>query len=249
MAWNNTWKKKLYTPGQKESFALSRSKIDLFLQCPRCFYLDRVQGLARPQFPAFLLNSAVDELFKKEFDTYRASRKPHPVMEQYGIQVLPFQHPNLDVWRHNFTGVRTLHTPTQFEIFGAVDDLWVNNAGELFVVDYKSTSKEETITLDDKWKEGYKRQLEVYQWLLRQNNFTVSDIGYFVFANGLKNKPMFNNKLEFETTLLSYEGDTSWIEDTLFRIKETLDTTELPAPCDECEYCTYAQKRKEYNSI
>jgi hypothetical protein len=247
MAWNPTWKKKLYAPGQKEVFALSRSKIDLFLQCAKCFYLDRVFGIARPQFPAFLLNSAVDELFKKEFDIHRIKKEAHPIMTQYKINAIPYEHPHLDEWRHNFTGVRTMHTPTNFELFGAVDDLWINPKGELHVVDYKSTSKEEAITLDDKWKEGYKRQLEIYQWLLRQKGFSVSDRGFFVFANGRKDRKAFDGKLEFDVTLLPYDGDTSWIEDTIFRIKETLDSKEIPASCADCEYCNYVASRKEYD--
>ena len=32
---------KLFDPDSATPFALSRSKVDLFLQCPRCFYLDR----------------------------------------------------------------------------------------------------------------------------------------------------------------------------------------------------------------
>ncbi len=247
MAWNN-WKRKLYVPGQKDTFALSRSKIDLFLQCPKCFYLDRVHGIARPQFPAFLLNSAVDELFKKEFDTYRADGVAHPVMSQYGIDAIPYTHPDLEEWRHNFTGVRITHAPTNFELFGAVDDLWINPKGELHVVDYKSTSKDEAITLDDKWKEGYKRQLEVYQWLLRQKGFSVSDRGFFVFANARKDRNSFDARLEFDVTVLDYVGDTTWIEDTVFRIKEVLDSTDMPKPCDDCEYCQYAAKRKPFDA-
>lgn len=247
MAWKS-WKPKLYTPGQKDVFALSRSKIDLFLQCPKCFYLDRVHGIARPQFPAFLLNSAVDQLFKKEFDIHRASAKPHPIMTQYGIDAVPFRHADLEEWRHNFTGVRITHEETNFELFGAVDDLWVNPAGELYVVDYKSTSKDEVITLDDKWKEGYKRQLEVYQWLLRQKGFTVSDKGFFVFANARKDRAAFDGTLEFDVTVLEYVGDTSWIEDTVRSIKKVLDSREIPAARSYCEYCRYVSKRKPFDA-
>ncbi len=42
---------------------LSRSKIDFFFECPRCFYLDNKLGTKRPGFPSFNLNIAVDELF------------------------------------------------------------------------------------------------------------------------------------------------------------------------------------------
>ena len=54
-------RRKLYNPKDSEPFAVSRSKIDLFVECPRCFYLDRRLGIGRPSGPPFLLNSAVDQ--------------------------------------------------------------------------------------------------------------------------------------------------------------------------------------------
>lgn len=44
-------KAKLYDPASSAPFALSRSKVELFLDCPRCFYLDRRLGVARPSGP------------------------------------------------------------------------------------------------------------------------------------------------------------------------------------------------------
>ena len=58
----------LFDPTSKEPFRLSRSKIDLFISCPRCFYQDRRLGVAQPPGYPFNLNSAVDTLLKKEFD-------------------------------------------------------------------------------------------------------------------------------------------------------------------------------------
>lgn len=225
------------------NWKLSRSKIDLFVNCPRCFYLDNKMGIKRPQFPSFLLNSAVDTLFKKEFDIHRANGTKHPIIEEYKVDALPFVHKNMDTWRENFEGVQFPHKETGMIISGAVDDIWVNPKGELIIVDYKSTSKEEEVTLDGKWKESYKRQMEVYQWLLRKLGFPVSDKGYFVYANGKTDRKSFDGKLEFDVTLLSYEGNPDWVEDTIFKIKETLDSDELPEPGEECDYCPYHYSR------
>jgi len=180
--YNSRRSRNLYDPDSREPFKLSRSKIDLFLECPRCFYLDRKLGAGRPPGFPFSLNSAVDTLLKQEFDIHRANGTKHPLIEKYGVDARPIPHENLEQWRHNFTGVQFLHETTNLLIFGGIDDLWQNSKGEYIVVDYKATAKVEDITkLDKDWHEGYKRQMEVYQWLFRQNGFKVSDIGYFVY--------------------------------------------------------------------
>jgi len=220
---------------------LSRSKIDLFKNCPRCFYIDNKLGTARPPGFPFNLNSAVDTLLKKEFDIHRAGETAHPLMKEYSIDAVPFQHPKMDIWRDNFKGVEMQHKPTGFTVSGAIDDIWVHPNGELIVVDYKATSKEEEVNLDADWQIGYKRQMEVYQWLLRQNGFKVSDTGFFVYANGRTDLKAFDGKLEFDISVLPYTGNADWIEETLLEIKKTLDSEQIPPVGDGCDYCRYRE--------
>lgn len=238
-----------YQPGQKNVFKLSRSKIDLFVQCPRCFWLGERLKIKRPSSPPFQINKAIDELFKKEFDAYRAKGEPHPLMTDNQIKAVPMQHKDLDKWRHNFTGVTTIHEPTNLHIFGAVDDVWVNDDGELIVVDYKATAKATEVNLDSDWQIAYKRQMEIYQWLLRQNGFKVSDTGYFVYTNGRMDLDGFYDKVEFVTKVIPYTGDASWVEDTIKKMKDCLEgdmpevgTAAMGGPC---EFCTYAKARTQ----
>ena len=242
--------KKSYNPNRSDEWnyggpkwRLSRSKIDLFVECPRCFYLDNKLGTGRPRGPAFTLNVAVDALLKKEFDVHRAGASAHPLMEQYGIDAVPFQHPDMDIWRENFKGLEYRHPETGLTVSGAVDDVWVNPAGELIVVDYKATSKEgRIVTLaDSSWEAQYRRQIGVYQWLLRKNGFTVSDTGYFVYANASSDKAAFDGQLEFEVTLVPCEGDTAWIDTILPKIKACLDGGVLPVKGTSCEFCPYRE--------
>jgi len=156
---------------------LSRSKIELSLECPRCFWLDMKQGIKRPPPMPYTINNAVDYLLKQEFDIHREKGTPHPVMKKHKIDAVPYSHEKINTWRHNFTGVQFHHKPTDFLVYGAVDDIWVNPEGELMVVDYKATGANQHRIYD-----SYKRQMEIYQWLLRQNGFNVSPVGYFVFA-------------------------------------------------------------------
>lgn len=232
--------KKLYDPASREPFRLSRSKLELFLNCPRCFYLDRRLGVGQPPGFPFNLNSAVDHLLKKEFDVHRAQNTSHPLMQHYGVDAVPFQHAELDVWRENFTGIGTLHKSTNLFIFGAVDDVWVNPAGELIIVDYKSTAKDGEVNLDAAWQNSYKHQMEIYQWLFRQNGFRVSSTGYFVYCNGKRDRQAFDAKLEFDIKLIPYTGDDSWIDNAIKQAWRCLQG-ELPSYTTNCDFCTYRQ--------
>lgn len=248
----NYWRERSlpYKPGQKTAFKLSRSKIELFTQCQRCFWLDTRLKIKRPDGPPFQINKAIDELFKKEFDTCRAKSEPHPLMTQNGIKAIPFAHDRLDTWRHNFTGVVALHKPTNLHIFGAVDDIWVTPENDLIVVDYKATAKAKEVSLDADWQVTYKRQMEVYQWLLRQNGFKVSDTGYFVYANGRLDLDAFNDRVEFRTKVIEYTGKDTWVDDTIHKMKACMDSDTMPPMGvsimgGDCEFCSYARSRTE----
>lgn len=234
----------MYDPASRESFKLSRSKLELFVECPRCFYLDRRMGVPRPEGFPFTLNNAVDTLLKKEFDIHRRNGEAHPLMKQYGINAVPFQHEKLGEWRKNFVGVRHLHQPANLLITGAVDDIWINSAGELHVVDYKATSTTREITLNEEYRQGYKRQMEIYQWLLRQNGFSVSDTGYFVYVNGKTDRTAFDGKLEFDVQIISYRGSDDWVEGLIGQAHRCLVGDQIPKASDRCRYCAYTDAVK-----
>ena len=235
-----------YILEKDDYYKLSRSKVDFFLNCPRCFYLDRRLGISQPSGFPFNLNSAVDNLLKNEFDHYRAIQKPHPYIKKLGLNAVPYMHEKLDKWRHNFSGVVYQFEKLKLHLFGAVDDIWINlDTNELIVVDYKATSKNSEINLNADWQIGYKRQMEFYQYLLRGNGFKVSDTGYFVYCNGIRQKEMFEEKLDFNVYLLDYKGNDEWIEKTLFNLVKTLNSDEIPNYSDNCEYCQYQIKTKK----
>lgn len=249
---NSYWRERSqpYKPGQAAAFKVSRSKIELFKQCPRCFWLDTRLKVSRPSGPPFNINKAIDELLKKEFDSYRIKGQPHPMMLEFGIKATPFAHADLAQWRENFVGVIALHKPTNLHVFGAVDDIWVSEDGQLIVVDYKATAKDREVDIDSDWQVSYKRQLEVYQWLLRQNGFTVSNTGYFVYCNGRLDLDDFHDRVEFKTKIIPYTGSDAWVVPTLIKMKKCLESNTMPpigtaAMGGPCDFCSYARSRTE----
>ena len=239
----------IFDPKDSNPFKLSRGKIDMFVKCPRCFYLDRRLGFGRPSIPGWSLNSAVDTLLKKEFDLLREKGQAHELMKKYGVDAIPYQHKDLPIWRddiYHYEGAKILHKPTNLEICGIVDDVWINKDEELIIVDYKATSTSKEISLEDEYKRGYKRQMEIYQWIFRQLGFKVSPTGYFVFANADKNLPKFDGKLNFEVTLIPYKGDDGWVEPAIMEMKKCLDSDEIPKAGEDCEHCAYRKEIKAY---
>ena len=112
----------------------------------------------------------------------------------------------------------------------------------MFVFYYKATSKKGEVSIDADWQDGYKKQIEFYQWLLRGNGFKVSNTGYFVYCNGRADKRDFNKILEFKTKVISYKGNTDWIDPVTREIKKVLDDDKIPEPNPSCEYCRYITK-------
>jgi hypothetical protein len=242
----------IYQRGSNEVFKISRSKFSNFIDCQRCFYLERVKGLKDPSMPGWALNSAVDELLKKEFDHYRKLQKPHPFIVQNKLQFIPFQHEKIDYWRDALRGgISFLDENTNLEIHGGVDDIWLDkNKEELVVVDYKAQSKEGVVEkedyLENKYHQGYKIQMDIYVYILRKMKFKVSDTAYFLVCNGLKTPEKFDATLHFDLTLVPYTTDTSWVKNKIVEMKKVLDAKDVPQINKNCEKCMFLETGKSF---
>ena len=204
-------------------------------------------GIKSPDFHPYTLNSAVDVLLKKEFDIYRLSQEPHPLMQEYGIDGYPYFHPKLEIWRENFKGMEYFDPETNFIICGALDDIWLVRNQGLAIVDYKSTSSGRDHSIESGYWTSFKRQDEIYQWLLKKQVLSepVSPFAYFVLANGRKDLERFDKTLNFTLKLFSFRGDDSWVQDAIWQIHACLHKTQLPDSATSCEYCAYRRKAYE----
>ncbi len=245
------WAPKTFDPSSSEPFTISRSKLDLFTDCPRCAYLDLRLGVKRVSGPSFTLNNAVDELLKREFDAHRVQGTQHPLTRQYGVNATPLNDPRMDEWRDALRrGIKHHHQRSNIILRGGVDDVWVDQDGQLMIVDYKATSKKEGPSTTDDLYDSYKKQIEIYQWLFRQNGFSVSNTGYFVYVNGKSDAVAFDGKLEFDVNLIAYTGNSDWVDQTLVDLKDMLMSESIPkigkafngGPCDFCTYREAAGK-------
>ena len=241
-------------------YELSRSRIENFINCPACFYMQQVEKIDFPSTPGFNINEATDILLKKDFNYYRLRKKPHPFLVKQGLpHLIPYQHEHFDLWTQSmhFGAENRFHYDDKINnlrIGGGLDDVWLNTkTNKLHIVDYKSTSQKSDkgpITLDEYYKESYKRQMDLYVWIMKRKGFEVNDVGYFLYCDGdrfTKTQFLRENKaiMEFKLTIIPYKTDHKWIEPTLRAIKGVLSGTTSPNHSSNCEYGNFLKALTE----
>ena len=237
-------------------YELSRSRIENFVRCPACFHLQQVKGIQFPSIPGFNINEATDILLKRDFDKYRGSQNSHPFLQTINMgHLIPFQHEDFEKWTQSLHfgaegRMNTIHEESQIKLGGGLDDVWLNtDSGQLHIIDYKSTSQKtegKEITLEDQWKASYKRQMDMYVWIMRRKGFDVSSIGYFLYCDGDRFSRydflgVEEAVMKFKMSLLPYDVSTEWIEPTLVEIKKCLTSDKTPEHSDTCEYGSFLE--------
>jgi len=234
-----------------EPYELSRSRIENFIKCPACFFMQQVEGIEFPSIPGFNINEATDILLKKDFDYYREKKKSHPFLKNHGFShLIPYQHEHFELWTQSMhfgaeNRMHYDHLESNIRVGGGLDDVWLNTkTSKIHIVDYKSTSQKKDngpITLEDKWKDAYKRQMDLYTWVMKKKGFDVDEIGFFLYCDGNRftDQIFLNDKnaiMEFKMTLIEYRTNLSWIEVTLKNIHSCLRLNKRPKHSKNCEY-------------
>ena len=221
---------------------LSRSKIELYNECPRCFYFDVVLKKSRPSNFPLNLNNAVDILLKREFDHYREKGISHPVQNRDAQGFLAAKHTKLNSWRDNRMGGLAYYNKNHdCTYFGIIDDLWVNGDGQFAVVDYKSTAKAKPVLEIPTWAINYKRQLSFYSYLLKKNELEMFDKGFLLYSTAITSEARFDDQLKFSTNIIIVDIEDDWIESTLDSIQNIIQSSKIPDKSENCKYCNFIE--------
>ena len=235
-----------FNPDNPYPYELSRSRVETFLRCKACFWLHQIHKVPPPEIPSFTINSTTDILLKRDADTVRG-KSALPLWEQAGLEhIIPFDHEHLNNWTNslhyglNDSYFNTVHKKTNIKFGGGLDDVYLNTeTDQIHIIDYKSqaqgtrnpdTYEVKPSSLNDPWKIGYKRQMDMYVWVARQKGLNVSNTGYFVYVDAqhkhiegmLIDRDPTIAWMKFNASIIPYEADTSWVEPTLVEIKNFL---------------------------
>ncbi|MBU1005390.1 MAG: PD-(D/E)XK nuclease family protein [Nanoarchaeota archaeon] len=212
-------------------YKFSPSSLSLLKDCPRCFWLRFNKGIKRPEgiFPS--LPSGMDKVLKEHFDRFMEKGELPPVLKDYDDNCKLFDDKELlKIWRSNFKGIQWKDEGDNL-LRGAVDNILVKGK-KLIVLDYKTRG----FPLKDDTADHYQNQLDIYNFLLRKNNYETEDYSYLLFYHP-KNVNE-NGDVIFNTDLVKMKIDVKNAEKILKNALTTLKG-EMPEPSKECNYCRW----------
>jgi CRISPR/Cas system-associated exonuclease Cas4 (RecB family) len=224
-----------------KAIQLSPNSLNLFLECPHCFWLDKNLGIKRPPPYPYALNSAVDALLKEEFDAYRNKKLTHPLLKESNIKAHLFENQKLlNQWRNNLAGIRYFDEDLKATLFGAVDDVLEFDDKKIAPLDYKSTGSTAANVYD-----RFQLQLDVYTFLMEKNGFLTNKKGYLAFYIVDKSKG-FIDRLPFRKEIVEIKTNPEDVQEIFKDAVAVLKNIAPPKHSRDCQFAKWMEKAKKY---
>ena len=210
----------------------SPTGLNLFLECPKCFWLEHVKGIHRPRgiFPS--LPGGMDLLIKDYFDKYRVVGKlPPEIVGKVDCELFPDPE-LLNKWRNWRTGLSYTDPETGAQLSGALDDLGVVNK-KFVPVDYKTRG----FDVKEGGESFYQNQMNCYGFLLRENQMPPAGYAYLIYyipkelgENGMTRFDVVPKKVSIDPdrALKTFLGAIALVKGP------------QPERHSECEYCSFS---------
>ena len=147
-----------------------------------------------------------------------------------------FNDPELmKIWQSNFKGIQWEDPETSVILRGAVDEMLIKN-GKLIVLDFKTRG----YPLKEDTHEHYKDQMDIYNFLLRKNNYQTEEYTYLIFYH--PHKVYADGHVCFNTDLIKIKVNIKNAENIFKKALKVL-AGKMPKADEDCEYCKYTKER------
>ncbi len=220
----------------KKGISLSPSALNLFRDCPRCFWLEKIKSIKRPRgiFPS--LPAGMDRVIKTYFDDFRKKGTLPPEFAVAGFKDVQLyaNQAQLDLWREWKTGPR-LEESDGSSLFGAIDDLMVKD-GKYIPFDYKTKGSP---TSPEDAEKYYQNQIDCYALLLERSGLPQAGHGYLLYYS--PKQVSEKGWVNFNLQAIRLETKTDRAMKT-FRAAVELLKGDLPESSERCEYCSWIRQ-------
>ena len=193
-----------------------------------------MKKIKRPSgaFPS--LPSGMDKVLKEHFDRFMALGKLPPELsalpEMKGYSLFSDAE-KLKEWRSNFKGISYTDVSSGVILHGAVDNILVKG-DKLTVLDYKTRG----FPLKEDSGDHYELQMDIYNFLLRENGYKTEDFTYLLFY--YPEKVLESGEVLFNTSLMKIKTDPERGE-KIFQKAIKVINGEMPDSGEDCEFCKF----------
>ena len=220
---------------------LSWSNLELFNECPRCFYFTNNYKVRRPSGFPLNFNNAIDRMMKDEMDIIRQKDVRQHAIEISGKEFVLSRIKGLEKWRQSSHGL-CYQWSEDLLLKGVLDDVWEDSEGNLVVVDFKSTVSHSLMESLPRWSDKIERQLSFYAYLLTQLGYAVSNESIIFYVVGKIKKDGLSKQMEFEYQKFIVRNDMAWIDPTVQDALATLKSKDAPERRQKCIYCKFEER-------
>lgn len=209
---------------------LSNSSLGVYVDCPRCFWLEKNMRIKRPRGPFPSLPGGMDQIIKVYFDRHRAAGTVPPEI----AELLPGYKLYAD--QEKLRKMRNWQSAPRVPIgthdcIWALDDLLVDADGLHSPLDYKTKAGEPKMEASVRY---YNRQLNVYSFALDHAKLKTNGKGHllYYYPAGVSE----NGVVQFKTMLHTMDTNPSKAQ-VLFSKAVLCLKSSFPAAGGACEYC------------
>ena len=211
---------------------LSNSRLSLYTECPRCFWLDLNAGIKRPDtiFPS--LPGGLDLQFKRYFDQFRARGELPPEVKGKLPGNLLADPKIIDRWRDWRRGIRYAPPWSDIELMGALDECLVDDSGFHYPLDYKTRGYAPKANTH----EYYQDQMNLYTLLLEGNGHKTKRLAYLLYYHPVEVRE--RGLIQFDISIREVPSDPEAAERL---VKDAVSVLSGPAPPSHpaCGFCNW----------
>jgi hypothetical protein len=206
---------------------LSATSINLFLDCPRCFWFAANKKIYRPRGPMPSITIGVDSEIKKLFNYYRNIGKLPPFLDGKisGRLISDLPH----TMYANFNPEVTL--------FGYLDEAIQLDDGSYVPFDHKTKNKKVENVEDV--HPAYRIQTAVYVKLLEEKFKKVQDYGYLAYYFPVYDISGKWIVFENDVKKLDVKNEIGLLSSIVGNALKCVNN-DVPEPSEKCEYCNWS---------
>ncbi len=207
---------------------LSPSSLNLFLDCPRCFWLYVNKKIERPRIPVATITTGLDKVIKEHFNLYRPKNTLPPILKGEVPGKLISKFPNRG-W------LEFIDSKENAKLGGYLDECLDLGNNFYAALDHKTRG-----SAPIKVHRSYQLQMDVYTFLLEENKFPTKRLAYIIYY--LPSKVAENNNFLFEALVKEIKTDPLKAKEIFYQAIKVLKS---PAPGinNFCKFCNWIKSQ------